>query len=306
VSRIGKRLRSVLKRFVLVEQKDLNRKYAENQLNRRYLGGQLRGFTADFFVARERVLRPVMAEIEERGKFVPKMLQRDIFARYDERVIEYPVALDALLEMRRRGRGRLLDVGCLLNNRIISDQVRKHARSVWLWNANLEKLVYPEGLVYVISDMRKPILPEEASFDLVTCLSTLEHVGMDNTRYGGKPAEFTGEITNPERFAVEGLQNIMRYVAPNGRLLVSVPFGAFEFLYLYGEPNKAIYYTFDRTRVETLMRALDGFEIKVSVYRVIPQNGWFPAGLEEDQEMLRHADGCASAGGVVFIDAMRR
>lgn len=303
---IRRRLRGVLDRAGLVGGRTLTSDPAADPLNRREAGGQLRSFAPDFFVARELALRPVMSEVEAKGGFSVKMLQSDVLAGCDERAVEYPLALDALLELGQRDRKRLLDVGCVLNNRIISDYVRRHVGTMWLWNASLEKLVYPDDLVYVVSDLREPLLPEEVRFDLVTCLSTLEHTGMDNTRYGGKPAEFSGEIVDPERFAIEGLRNIVRYVAPGGRLLVSVPFGPFEFVYVYGIPDRPIYYTFDRGRLEALAQVLDGFDVKLSAYRNVPQRGWFPAELAEDENILRHADGCAAAGGVAFIDAKRR
>jgi SAM-dependent methyltransferase len=278
---------------------------AVDPLSRRATGGQLRPLRPEFFAERIQVLGPLLAAVEAEGQFLPEMLRDPALANFDERVVEYPMAVAALLGMRRGAGRRLLDVGCVLNNRTISDQVERCSDSLWFWNASLEPLAYHNNLIYVIGDLRKPALPDGVCFDLVTCFSTLEHIGMDNTRYGGQPAEFEGEIADPERFASEGLRNILRYVAPGGSLLVSVPYGPFEFLYVHGAPDRPIYYTFDQSRLERLAGVLEGFDVKLSAYRVVPGVGWLPADLGEDRDMLRHAEGCASAGGVAFIEATK-
>jgi SAM-dependent methyltransferase len=306
MSMVGRRLRGAARRLGWGGDSAASIDVATDPLNRREAGGQLRALPRTFFPAREEILRPIMAEVKARGAFAPELLGRCDLASFDERVVEYPVALGALIELGRRGEKRLLDVGCVLNNVIISDYVRRHAGSIWLWNASLEQPVYRDDLIYVVSDLRQPILPEDVQFDLVTCLSTLEHTGMDNTRYGGKPAEFSGTIADPERFAIAGLRNVARYVAPGGRLLVSVPFGPFEFVYVYGQGDKPIYYTFDRARLEKLAQTLDGFDVQLSAYKVEPGTGWVLTELDDYQTMLRHADGCVSAGGVAFVDAVRR
>lgn len=63
-------------------------------------------------------------------------------------------------------------------------------------------------------------LPDE-SFDLIWCISTLEHVGMDNTNY----VEGAGD---KGQSPVAAVKEMIRLLAPGGRLLVTVPFGRFE------------------------------------------------------------------------------
>jgi SAM-dependent methyltransferase len=69
----------------------------------------------------------------------------------------------------------------------------------------------------VVADVRD--LPfEEASFDLAVCLSTLEHVGLDNSVYGaGEERDESGQET--------ALRELHRVLGRDGRLLVSVPTG---------------------------------------------------------------------------------
>ncbi len=277
---------------------------ARDPLNRREAGAQLRGFRPEFLALKDRLIPPLMESVYNARRIDPAIFRRAELATLDERCIEYPVALEAIIEASKHPNLHVLDVGCVLNNSLIAKYVSQLAQMIWLVNPSLEKPAYTENMVYVLSDIRRLRLPETLGFDLVTCLSTIEHVGMDNTRYGGAPAEFDGEIGDPERFAIEGLKSVARMVKAGGRLLTSVPFGPFELLYLYQQPGKPIYYTFDKPRLLRLADSLHGFEYTTLVYKVVPGQGWVKTDID-DADILPHADRCASAGAVAFIDAIR-
>jgi SAM-dependent methyltransferase len=79
-----------------------------------------------------------------------------------------------------------------------------------------------DGRVNVITgDVRK--MPfEDLQFDLVLCVSTLEHVGADNRRYGWSNA--IGKDGDRDL----ALAEIRRVLRPGGRLLLTMPFGRHE------------------------------------------------------------------------------
>lgn len=147
---------------------------------------------------RERLtLRDVRGPARPRGLRAP--------AWSDERAIEIPWCL-----ARYDAEARVLDVGS--------------ANALPAYVDGLRALGAP-GLVTVdlaqpadvIADVRD--LPfEDASFDLAVCISTLEHVGYDNTVYGvGEERDESGQGT--------ALRELDRVVARDGRLLVTVPTG---------------------------------------------------------------------------------
>jgi len=166
-------------------------------------------------------------------------------AGLDERVVEFPWLY------ARRPFGRLLDAGSTLNHEHILDRFQPEAG--WLCIATLrpEQASYTQrGISYVYCDLRE--LPfRDAFFDTVICASTLEHVGMDNRRYGDE-APSAGDPDTEQRAALEEL---MRVVAPGGRVLVTVPYGRAEDHGWFRQYDEA-----------SLRRLLDGLDASITVY----------------------------------------
>jgi hypothetical protein len=119
--------------------------------------------------------------------------------------------------------------------------------------------------------VRSHRLPVELKFDVVTCLSTIEHVGLDTRRYGGPGGETNVDIDRPEKNAFSLMGKLFDLVRPGGILLISVPFGPFEYVYDYGSDLPA-YYVFDESRLGALMDAIPSDERHaiLAVYRSCP------------------------------------
>jgi hypothetical protein len=61
-------------------------------------------------------------------------------------------------------------------------------------------------------------------FDLITCISTLEHIGCDNTRYVSGFVRGAAPFKQQE----QALTHLVSALTRRGRLLVTVPYGVFE------------------------------------------------------------------------------
>ena len=131
-----------------------------------------------------------------------------------ERVVEIPWVLD-----RVRPTDRLLDVGYAHGSDTYLAALIARAGDGF-HGVDLAVLPIP-GQRLIGGDMCW--LPFAAStFDVVTCVSTLEHVGRDNTSYGVKAGPTVPGSDH------QALAEAARVLKPDGRLLVTVPFGRAE------------------------------------------------------------------------------
>jgi len=131
----------------------------------------------------------------------------------DERLIEIPWVL-----ARYRGEPRVLDVGYANAAPAYLDALAAAAPGEVVGLDPVEARA--QGVRSVVGDVRALPFPD-GSFDVVCCISTIEHVGRDNRVYGA------GEERDDSGIA-EALSELRRVLSPNGRVLLTVPTGAEE------------------------------------------------------------------------------
>lgn len=79
------------------------------------------------------------------------------------------------------------------------------------------------GVSYVYDDLRA--MPFKGVwFDAVFCVSVIEHVGMDNRLYA-TDSSYRQSSPRDHLLAIDEIKRVLR---PNGRLFLTVPFGAHE------------------------------------------------------------------------------
>jgi SAM-dependent methyltransferase len=127
----------------------------------------------------------------------------------DERVVEIPWVLSRLIAT-----GRVLEVGyAFAEAPYLAALLRSGVELVGVDLASRDV----EGMERLTADVRDLPLPD-GSVDQALLVSTLEHVGADNSAYG------LGAEEAPSS-RVEALRELGRVLAPGGRLLVTVPLG---------------------------------------------------------------------------------
>jgi SAM-dependent methyltransferase len=143
-------------------------------------------------------------------------------AGLDERVVEYPWLFERLAALQPQGRA--LDAGSVLNfPRILRRWLELRLPPVSIVTLGFEGQAQVSDTVrYEFADLRQ--LPyRDAWFQVVLSLSTLEHVGLDNTIYGQQAG--SAPRADPNEEAGRALDELSRVTAPGGTLLLSVPFG---------------------------------------------------------------------------------
>jgi len=141
--------------------------------------------------------------------------------RLDERVVEYPWVFSRLKESERT----ILDAGSSLNHTDILSFPFWQGRSL-----TISTLAY-EGIprsdfrpTYVYEDMRHMSF-SDATFDAVICISSLEHVGMDNT-FLYTPDSGRNEH-DPGAF-ITAVKELRRVLKNGGTLYLTMPYGRHE------------------------------------------------------------------------------
>jgi SAM-dependent methyltransferase len=128
----------------------------------------------------------------------------------DERPVEIAWTLG-----RYRGEARVLDLGYAYAEPDWLVALAR-ARPRELVGVDLVEREVP-GMKSVVADLRRLPFPDR-SFDVVFCISTLEHVGQENTRYGSSDeADDAAPAT--------ALRELHRVTARGGRILLTVPCG---------------------------------------------------------------------------------
>ena len=210
-----------------------------------------------------------------RGPWRPRLLHAPATA--DERSLEIPWAL-----ARYDGERRVLDVGyAFAEPAYLAGLTALGAAE--LTGVDLAEAEVP-GLEAVVADVRE--LPfADSSFDLVFCISTLEHVGRDNEVY-------EVEAAREEQGDEAALRELRRVLAKDGRLLVSVPTGEHDDQgwQLQRTPGDWIA-VFERA----------GFLVYEDELYVHATDGWRSA-THEEAEGARYGGGGPGAGAVLVAE----
>lgn len=214
------------------------------------------------------------------------------YAYFCERIPEYSWVTSRITALPKGGMA--LDVGCVMNTEIMLDILLQKYQEMHFLNLVSEPLARHGRISYHSQDIRKcTLLPH--SYDLITSISTLEHVGGDNSYNEFSPngtAEITKAVMQPDW--EKGLKSCLNLLAPTGTMLVSLPFDRGQ----WKEGAYQLSYN-DLTKIDQIC-AEAGKEVKVMLMGNSPQ-GWieFQDRIEFDRYSFSNAPG---ANRVLLIE----
>jgi SAM-dependent methyltransferase len=179
-------------------------------------------------------------------------------SRLDERVVEYPWVFSRLTP----GPGTLLDAGSSLNHEYLLRREPLASKTIFISTLAPEREAHwTRSISYIFEDLRSMCF-RDGQFDFVVCISTLEHVGMDNTML------YTDDSSKQESdiFAYQTVvQEIRRVLKDGGTLYLSVPYGRYK--------NHGWFQIFDSEMLDTVISAFQPSSLDESHFRY-RDNGW--------------------------------
>ncbi len=178
--------------------------------------------------------------------------------RLDARVIEIPWVLARVAEQD----GNFLDAGSALNyDFVLSAPALADKRRFVMTLAPEAVAHWRLGVSYVFGDLRHLDF-KDGLFDAVACISTIEHVGMDNSMYAGTADIAKRSDTADFLLAVKELKRVLK---PGGALYITFPFGRYE--------NHGWFQQFDAQLVDTLIAGFEPSGFEETIFRYQP-DGW--------------------------------
>lgn len=232
----------------------------------RYLASGRRPWTTGYEEYKQRAIRSalnddaLLAQFRMSGELAPQYGYR-----IDERIIEYPWVLSRLEE---GGRGFLLDAGSTLAHPFLQGAVGLRDRSVVVYDLAINGVLATSHARYIRGDLRQ-IGIRTASFDQIICISTLEHVGMNNAFLYAKHPQFNENRPNDYSSVMREFARLLR---PQGRLLMTVPYGQHE--------DHGWWQQFDRRKIAMAIRDFGASEIHEAYYKY-SEDGWQVADADD-------------------------
>jgi len=212
----------------------------------------------------------------------------------DERVIEYPWVYSRLKD----NPGAVLDAGSALNHDFLVERKPLSDGKLTICTLAPEKRCYfSKGISYVFDDLRACMFRDE-SFDAVISISTIEHIGLDNTML--YTSDGTKKEDNDDGY-LAAVREFRRITRPGGSCLITVPYG------------KAVvrgwFQVFDAEMVAKVLKEFSPSQVEVD-YFAYHEKGWSKASPESladatffdlHQDAKYDDDFAAGARGVVCM-----
>jgi hypothetical protein len=223
---------------------------------------------------------------------------------FDERCVEYPW----FLSQTRPGPERLLDAGSALNHAFLLDHfVLKKKKLDILTLSPEQNCFWQRGISYLYGDLRSiPIV--DCYYDAIACISTLEHIGLNNVQFVGLK-EYAEEA--PDDYLV-ALLEMRRVLRPGGTIFITIPYGKYH--------NFGSFQQFDAQHVERIIAAFGPNRVQQTYFRYA-SDGWkvSTAGACGDSEYVNwimipphlrpsfpdHPDRAAAARSVVCLSMVK-
>lgn len=168
------------------------------------------------------MIRSLISDRELLDEMRSRRLRRGFGVGIDERIVEYPWVVSHM----QSGYPRTLDAGSTFNHDFVIHSLARRTDDLTIYTYYPESSSFLASRVsYGFGDLRE--MPyRDAWFDLVLCVSTLEHIDMDGSIYGYEAGKASTE--GPSYEYLRAVRELVRVLSPGGLLLITIPFGRYE------------------------------------------------------------------------------
>jgi SAM-dependent methyltransferase len=175
----------------------------------------------------------------------------------DERCVEYPWLFSRLGETAQQV---VFDAGSALNHDYVLDGGLSEAKLTIMTLAPEQRCYWDRGISYLYGDLRdNPIRSD--FYDAVVCISTLEHIGANNSRITARGA--SRELASGD--ALDAISEMKRILRPGGRFFLTVPFGCYRHYETFEQ--------YDSARLNTVIEAFAPSAVQKSFF-LYDADGW--------------------------------
>jgi SAM-dependent methyltransferase len=194
-----------------------------------------------------------------------------------ERCIEIPWAISCY-----RGERRVLDIGYAnAEDRYLEPLLS--LRIPELYGLDLVGRDV-QGICSVVGDVRRAPFGNGA-FDLILCISTIEHVGWDNTIY------FQRRLSQDPEGDLQAIREMVRITRGGGRIIITVPYGRLH--------NYGWFLQYDRHRLNRLISAAGCRVLRKDLFAY--REGWRHASEEDLIDVAYKGNDAPAAAGLACI-----
>lgn len=249
-------------RGIITGYRSLSKKYTIKQ----YLNSDRRPWRTGYHEYKQYYLDYTLKNTDLLTSFKSlKNLPENYGYRLDARVVEIPWVLSHINNRPES----ILDAGSSLNNEVtICAPSLKNKKITILTLAPESIAFWDKGVSYVFGDLRNIYFKDE-SFDVIVCISTIEHIGMDNSMYTRKKTTNNPEKPNDFIIAVKELKRILK---SGGTLFCTFPFGKYE--------NHGWFQQFDSGLIDVLKKEFAPAEYEETIFKYNPE-GWIVSSRQE-------------------------
>ena len=138
----------------------------------------------------------------------------------DERIVEIPWIMQNLNNIENN---EILDAGCTLNFNYLIKKLIKKKNNLTFINLYQEKNIFKSDMVNYQTQDITDIKFENSFFDVITCISVIEHIGFDNSMYDIKKENKSHKLD--KNLYKKAILELKRVLKPNKWLHLTFPFG---------------------------------------------------------------------------------